>query len=135
MALTWEMVLNPTYNEVTPGSVTPTSGASIAASSTGQMRSTEVQTPSASTVTGGITGNPGVGLLVFAVLIGLLMFVVHRFGGEDSDFSNVRASTYNILLVSLIAAAGIPLWRYGSARLATTGLPGADHVASYIAGS
>jgi hypothetical protein len=130
MAVTWEEVLNPTYNEVTPGSVTPTSGASIAASATGQNRSNQQGSASASNAPP--QGNIFHGLLIFAALLAIIMFVVHRFGGDSDDFSNVRASAYNILIISLISLAGIPLWRLATGSLAQNNVPGAAQVNSYI---
>ena len=77
-------------------------------------------------------GNLVVGMVVFVVLVAILMFVAHRFGGNDDDFSNIRASAYNVLIIGLIAAIGIPVIKIAAVKLADVGVPGADHMATWV---
>jgi hypothetical protein len=136
----WSPQLDPTYNEVTSGSVYPASGLSIAASATGagkrllSVSGSGSNAPAAQAAGAGVAfpaGNLGIGLVVFLVLTAIVMFVVHRWG-EDGDFSNLRASAYNILVVSLIAAVGIPIWKITTWKLADMGVPLMDHAATWV---
>jgi len=61
------------------------------------------------------------GLLVFAVLTAAIMWVAHRFG-EAGEFSNIKASAYNVLLISLVAVAGIPVWKFLFTRFRVPGV-------------
>lgn len=54
--------------------------------------------------------SPLTGLVVFGVLVAVIMFIAQRVGPTE-DFRNIRASAYNVLLISLIAVAGIPVWK------------------------
>lgn len=54
--------------------------------------------------------NPLVGLLVFVLLVAAIGFIAHRFG-EAGAFSNIKANAYNALFISLVAVAGIPIWK------------------------
>lgn len=54
--------------------------------------------------------SPFAGLVVFGVLVAVIMVIAQRVGPAE-DFRNIRASAYNILLISLIAIAGIPVWK------------------------
>lgn len=83
----------------------------------------------------GLMGNPITGLVIFGILVLVIMFTIHHFGKEDSDFTNIRASAYNVLIVSFMAAAGIPLIRTVSAAYANAGLPGGKDVNAYLSGS
>ena len=55
--------------------------------------------------------SPLIGLLVFGGLTVGIMLIANNVG-EAGEFSNLRASAYNIALISLIATAGIPLWKF-----------------------
>ena len=55
--------------------------------------------------------SPVIGALVFIALIVALKFVSQRVGSE-TGFSNIRVSPFNILIVSLAAVIGIPVWKY-----------------------
>lgn len=55
--------------------------------------------------------SPLVGGLVFLALLFGIMFAAQRFG-SDSDFANLRLSAYNVLIISLAAAAGLPLIKF-----------------------
>lgn len=65
--------------------------------------------------------NPLVGLLVFGGLALGIMLLAQRLGGPDG-FGNIRASAYNILLVSLLAVAGIPVWKFVFTRVKVPGI-------------
>ncbi len=66
-------------------------------------------------------GNPLAGLVVFGALVVAIMLVAQRYG-EAGEFANLRASAYNVLLVSLIAVAGIPVWKFLLARFRVPGV-------------
>lgn len=140
MVNAWKTRIDPTFNQVTGGSVQPASGASISASATGVARRQTTATgsgPQAAPVKGdpGMmypAGNFVVGMVVFVILVAILMFVAHRFGGNDDDFSNIRASAYNVLIIGLIASIGIPVIKIGAVKMAEVGVPGADHMATWV---
>jgi hypothetical protein len=60
------------------------------------------------------------------------MFVTHTWGGGDDDFKNIRASAYNILIISLVAAVGLPVIKVGVYQLANAGVPLADHAWTWV---
>jgi len=55
--------------------------------------------------------SPVMGLVVFAALLLLIGFIAHRFG-EAGAFSNIKTNAYNVIFISLVAVAGIPLWKF-----------------------
>jgi hypothetical protein len=55
--------------------------------------------------------NVFVGGAVFLGLLVLLMFVANRLG-EESEFSNIKLSAYNVLIIGLAATVGQPIWKY-----------------------
>lgn len=55
---------------------------------------------------GGIFGQPLTWWLVFAVMLIGLMFVAKR-AGQGAEFGNIKASVYNIAVITLAAAVGI----------------------------
>lgn len=55
---------------------------------------------------GGVS--PLTGLLVFGALVAVVMYLAQHVG-EPDDFRNLRASAYNVLLISLVALAGLPV--------------------------
>lgn len=78
-----------------------------------------------------LQANPVTGAVVFIALVALLMALVHHFGAEDGDFRNLKASFYNVVIVSLVATAGIPLWKTLFAQMATWKIPFAAEAAAY----
>lgn len=68
----------------------------------------EAQQAQAAVQIGGL--NPLTGLLVFGALVAVVMWAAQRLG-EPEDFRNLRASAYNVLLISLIALAGLPVMK------------------------
>lgn len=66
----------------------------------------EAQQAQAAVTVGGLT--PLTGLLVFGALVVVVMLLAQRVG-EPEEFRNLRASAYNVLLISLIALAGLPV--------------------------
>jgi hypothetical protein len=136
----WD-ALDPTYNELTGGGVTPTSGFSIAAMATGAGK--RFVTASGSNAPGAGVGGPQgaaanavpsgnlfVGLAVFIVLLLAIMFTAHRVG-DEGEFSNIKATAYNCLLISLVALAGIPIWKMATMTLVSWNVPLADHLNSW----
>lgn len=133
----WNSILDPTRNEVTAGSVGPSDGSSIAGAATGanvQRQVTQTGGGQAASAPGQVmpAGDLVTGMIVFAALVAITMFVVHRWGGDDGDFGNIRASAYNILIVSLIAAVGIPVIKIAMWKLADLHVPLADHAATWV---
>jgi len=84
---------------------------------------------------GGVQGNPIQGAVIFIVLVVGIMLLVHKFGKGEEDFSNLKASAYNALIVAFLAAAGLPLVKYGFGTLASMGVPGARPVFAYVQGA
>ena len=79
-----------------------------------------------------LTGNPIQGMVIFLILVGILMFIIHHFGKEDNDFTSIRASVYNVALMSVAATAGIPLVKGLVAAYANANLPGGKPVYGYV---
>ena len=141
---TWSAAygLDPTFDEMTAGSVGPAGGPSVAALATGSNRRMvgNMGTSGSDTVgTGGGTGaNTGpapnffVGLIVFAVFLLVIMWVMHRFGPDDGEFKTIRASAYNVLLISLVAVVGIPVWKIAIISASQAGVPLMDHAAAWV---
>jgi hypothetical protein len=130
--------LDPTYNEMTAGAVVPAGGFSVAAMATGVNKrfvtasgSSGDVAPAVSSGNGGHAampaGNLFSGLAVFVVLLLFIMWVSHRIG-DQNEFSNVRASFYNVVVISLVALAGVPLWKMGTMTLAEWKIPFADNL-------
>jgi hypothetical protein len=129
----WNDVLDPTRNQVTAGSVYPSTGGSIAAGSTGGSVTRQITgmgggaAQAAPMPAGSLVG----GLLILGVLIAIVMFVVHKWGGASEDFSNVRASAYNIFIIALISIVGIPVIKIAAYNLAQAGVPGAGSLSTW----
>lgn len=65
--------------------------------------------------------NPLMGLAVFgALVVGVMLLAQHL--GEGEDFRNIRASAYNVLVISLVAVAGIPVWKFLFTRVKVPGV-------------
>lgn len=56
-------------------------------------------------------GSAIVGGLVFLGLLVGLMFFARRVG-EGEGFSNIKLSAFNVLVISLAALVGLPVWKY-----------------------
>lgn len=69
-------------------------------------------------------GNQGSAIMAGLVFLGLLiglMFVAKRLGNEG-DFSNIKLSAFNVLVISLAALIGLPVWKYLFTRFPVPGL-------------
>jgi hypothetical protein len=131
--------LDPTFNEITGGAVVPAAGFSVAAMATGVNKrfvtasgssgdlSTSAAGPGGGSQTAAPAGNLFGGLAVFVALLIFIMWVAHR-TGDESEFSNIRASFFNVVLISLVALAGLPLWKMGTMTLSEWKLPFADNL-------
>lgn len=75
----------------------------------------------ANAVSIGGQASPAIGALVFIAMIVALSFISKRVGGE-TGFSNIRVSPFNILIVSLAAVIGIPVWKYAFTKLPIPGV-------------
>jgi hypothetical protein len=60
--------------------------------------------------------SPAIGALVFIALIVGLGFAAQRFGTVD-EFKNIRVTPFNVLIISLAAVIGIPVWKYAFTKL------------------
>jgi len=78
-----------------------------------------------------LSANPIGGGIVLIVLLVAIMLIVHKFGSGEGDFSNLKASFYNVVIVALVATTGIPLIKAGFNALAGANVPGANHLAAY----
>ena len=127
--------LDPTYNELVGGSVAPATGGSVALLSTGSNKraasSGDASSAPGSNATQTAPADSGsfvVGGLTFIVLLVLIMWLAHKFGGVEGNFSNIKGSFHDILFVALVAIAGIPLIKLGTGQLAAMNVPGASHL-------
>lgn len=66
----------------------------------------EAQQAQQAVTVGGVS--PLTGLVVFGALVAVVMYLAQHVG-EPDEFRNLRASAYNVLLISLIALAGLPV--------------------------
>lgn len=55
---------------------------------------------------GGIFGQPLTWWVVFVGILGALMFAAKK-AGQGSEFGNIKASVYNIAVITLAAAVGV----------------------------
>ena len=74
--------------------------------------------PNASTFPG---GNPLLGGVAIAVLLGLLMFLAHRSGSAE-DFKDIRGSAYNALVIGLAAALILPALKFLTVKVPIPGV-------------
>ena len=142
--MTWSSAagLDPTFDEMTAGSVGPAGGPSVAQLATGSGRRMvgNMGTSGSDTVgTGGGTGaNTGpapnffIGLIVFVVFCLVIMWVAHRFGPDDGEFKSIRASAYNVLFVAFVAAAGLPVIKIAIASAASAGVPLMSNASAWV---
>lgn len=71
-------------------------------------------------------GNPLAFWLMFVILLLGVMVVAQRVGDSD-EFSNIKGTAYNVLVVALIAVVGIP-----PIKLAVNGLPLPKALKDYV---
>ena len=134
----WAGGLDPTINSLTAGSVEPTDGASIAAMATGagnrMLTTGGGNAPVVAAAPGpGTTfalGSPVLGFATVVVLIVLAWWAAHE-NGEESEFANLKATFFNVTMVTLIAIAGIPLVKVAFVSLENMGVPFADHLSAW----
>lgn len=60
------------------------------------------------------------GIVFLALLVGLMFFA--KWLGNSSDFAGIRPSAYNVLVISLAAVVGLPIWKYLFTRFPVPGL-------------
>jgi hypothetical protein len=71
----------------------------------------------------GNQANPIVaGLVLLGLLVGLMYFA--KYLGESDDFRSIRPTVYNMLVISLAAVIGLPLWKYLATRFPLPGVSG-----------
>lgn len=55
--------------------------------------------------------NPVIGAIVFLALLIGLGFASKKFGSVD-DFKSIRVSPFNVLIISMAAIIGMPIWKW-----------------------
>lgn len=65
--------------------------------------------------------NPVIGGIVFIALIVGLGLLARKVGTID-DFKNVRVTPYNVLIVSMAAIIGMPIWKWFFTRFPVPGV-------------
>jgi hypothetical protein len=70
------------------------------------------------------------GGIAFLALIFLLMFAARRLG-ETDDFRAIKPSVYNVVIMGMAAAAGLPLIKYSVWKVASV-FPLAKPVAAWV---
>lgn len=65
--------------------------------------------------------SPVIGALVFIGLIIGLAFVAKRVGSVE-EFKNIRVSPFNVLIISLAAIIGIPVWKFAFTKFPIPGV-------------
>lgn len=119
-------------NSVAARSIYPTAGGATAGARAGAMNpQTDVTTASVEKVTNvgaeimtNRSGPLGQPLTWWLVLIGALfglMFLAQRVG-EGSEFGNIKASVYNVVIISLAAIVGIGFFKVLFSRFNVPGL-------------
>lgn len=81
--------------------------------------STDAHTQRAIAVAG--TGKPLPWWIALTVLLFGLMFLAKKLGTEK-DFSNIKLSVYNVLIISLAAIVGMSFWKVLFTRIPVPGL-------------
>lgn len=94
--------------------------------STGQSGNT-VAAPSAPDMSPG--GHPLTWWLGIGVLVAVIMIAARKTGNAD-EFSNLRASTYNVVLITAISILGITAAKIGAAKV--KGVPGLSGLANVV---
>jgi hypothetical protein len=65
--------------------------------------------------------SPAIGALVFIGLIVGLAFLARKIG-EETEFRNVRVSPFNVMIISLAAIIGVPVWKYAFTKFPIPGV-------------
>lgn len=107
-------------NDVFAANIYPGQGASLGAAATTPSGTPAQTSPAreAKQGTAKYTGNPFSFWFVFLGMLLVLMWVAHKLG-EPGEFSNLKASAYNVLFIALVAVVGIP-----PIKLAASKIPG-----------
>ena len=125
--------LDNTFDDMGGGSVYPTQGPSTGLLATaGSAQAISYANPVNAAPAGQYTGNPVTGFAVFVAMTIIIMFIAHRFGGEDGEFKSIRASFYNVILIALVAVTGIPAMKIAFSQLAKMGIPGAGPANTWV---
>lgn len=131
-----EWTSSPYGSSDTPGMVATSGWSASGVATDGGVVGTPQQSAQKASAAGGAPkGNPIQGLVIALALLVVLMLVVHHFGKAEEDFSNIKASAYNALIIGLVAVAIIPVYKMLASALATTNLPGSAALNAYVQGS
>lgn len=105
-------------NEAYMGQVYPRANASSGLRGTTPAEADSETTRAAPMTAGEVIpgSNPVATLLVFIGMLLVLMFAAARLGSRD-DYSNIRASAYNVLIIGLAAATFIPLLKIAAVKV------------------
>lgn len=129
-------LLDNTTNEALAGNVYPASGSTVAMSATagnvgGRTSGSAPIGNSGGSAANLPQGSLVAGLVTFIALLVIVMLVARKWGDGGDDFKNVKASFYNVIFISLVAVAGIPVIKIGVVKLADMGVPMFDHLATW----
>jgi len=72
----------------------------------------------------GLTGHPVMWWVGLAVMVGLIWWLAHKVG-KGGDFANLRASTFNVVMITMIAVLGLTI---GKAIFSKVRIPGLSDV-------
>jgi len=94
--------MGPSTSEIASSKVTATNGQPKPTADAEEVAEKTTYQPASNVFVGGA---------VFLGLLVLLMFIANRLG-EESEFGNIKLSAYNVLIISLAATVGQPIWKY-----------------------
>jgi hypothetical protein len=80
-------------------------------------------TPQGNAPAGGnvLGGSAVVAIITLAVILGVIWWLAHR-TGKESEFANIRASAFNILIITLMAIVGIIVLKVITSHVTVPGL-------------
>lgn len=81
----------------------------------------QVDTVESNALSIGNQANPVIGGIVFIALIVGLGFLAKKVGTVD-EFKNLRVSPYNVLIISMAAIIGMPIWKWFFMRFPVPGV-------------
>ena len=101
-----------------------TSGGGAAAGQAGQVSGASASgTPQGNAPAAGnvLGGSAVVAVITLLVITGVIWWLAHK-TGKESEFANVRASAFNILLITLVAILGILILKVVTSHVNVPGL-------------
>lgn len=68
-----------------------------------------------------VTGHPVAWWIALLVLFAVAVWISHRIG-QASAFSNIRASAYNVMFITVVAVLGLTILKVAAAKVKVPGL-------------